>query len=182
MEIRKMATESSKTCGTDAKITRSRKLLLVSHCVLNQNSVVCGWERAAGAFQFVREIIESGVGIIQLPCPEMEYAGCGRPPQNYEEYNTAPYRELCRRLAESVTGQMKEYLKHGYQYCGIIGIQNSPTCSISGRRGVFMEELLAQLSDIGLVSGCFEVPESYDDGCQGGVLDLIHQIKSEVQK
>lgn len=169
-----MSTESS-------KITRSRKLLLVSHCVLNQNSVVCGWERAAGAFQFVREIIESGVGIIQLPCPEMEYAGCGRPPRDYEEYNTAPYREVCRRLASSVTRQMEEYLKHGYEYCGIIGIQNSPTCSISGRRGVFMEELLAQLSGIGLVSPCFEVPESYDDECQDGVQDIIHQIKSEVQ-
>lgn len=176
-----MITESSKGCSTNAKITRSKKLLLVSHCVLNQNSVVCGWERAAGAFQFVKEIIESGAGIIQLPCPEMEYAGCGRPPRNYEEYNTAPYRELCRRLAGSVTGQMKEYLKHGYQYCGIIGIQNSPTCSISGRRGVFMEELLAQLSDIGLVSGYFEVPESNNDECQGGVPDIIHQIKAEVQ-
>ncbi len=139
---------------------RSKKIVVVSHCVLNQNSVISDWERAKGAFPFMSDILKEGVGIIQLPCPELMFGGCNRPPKTYEEYNTDEYRNLCKQLASLHIPQIKEYLNNGYLCQGIIGIQNSPTCSISNQRGVFMEEIFEELKRQDISLEAFEVADS----------------------
>lgn len=146
---------------------RSKKLIMVSHCILNQNSVVEPLARARGGFSFVKEIIESGVGIIQLPCPEFRYLGITRKPMEKSEYNTPEYRELCRKLFEPVLEDLLIYLENGYEFTGIIGINQSPTCSISGNRGIFMEEIFDLLSSKGIEPNYFEVPENYEDSVHG---------------
>ena len=50
---------------------RSKKVVLVSHCILNQNSVVNDLARAKGAYrEIVETIMDNDIGIHQLPCPE----------------------------------------------------------------------------------------------------------------
>ena len=77
---------------------KSRRIVLVSHCVLNQNSVVEGWSRAKGAVPIVKLLLEEGIGIVQLPCPELICGGLSRPPRSFDDYNTAGYRARCRDL------------------------------------------------------------------------------------
>lgn len=48
---------------------RNKKLLIVSHCIINQNSVVEPLARAKGAFPVIIKLLEEEIGIIQLPCP-----------------------------------------------------------------------------------------------------------------
>jgi predicted secreted protein len=146
---------------------RSKKLVMVSHCILNQNSVVEPLARAKGSFVFVKDLIDSGVGIIQLPCPEFRYLGITRKPMNKSEYNTPEYRKLCRELFEPVLKDLLIYLANGYEFTGIIGINQSPTCSISGNRGIFMEEIFDLLSSRGIEPNYFEVPENYEDAVHG---------------
>src|SRR3989344_3578721 len=65
---------------------RSRKLVFVAHPILNQNSMPVGKEKAPGAVKEVVEILaENGIGIIQMPCPELECFGIERKPKNKEE-------------------------------------------------------------------------------------------------
>jgi predicted secreted protein len=142
---------------------RSKKIMLVSHCILNQNSVVEPLARARGAFGFAKELIDSGIGIIQLPCPEFRYLGITRKPMSKAEYDTPEYRSLCRRLFEPILEDLLVYLDNGYEFCGIIGINQSPTCSITGKRGILMEEVLTLLASKGISPNYLEVPEDYDD-------------------
>ncbi len=142
---------------------RSKKLLVVSHCVLNQNSVLTDWERARGSFQFISEVIKRGIGIIQLPCPELLYGGVSRQPMTYEEYNTTEYRNLCKKEVIGVMRQIDIYLQEGYEIYGVVGIEESPTCSISKQRGVFMEEFLEMLKDKNVKYNTVEIPEVWTD-------------------
>ena len=52
--------------------SRSGKIIFLSHCCLNQNAKVRGIARYPGAIRpLVELLLEHGVGIYQMPCPEM---------------------------------------------------------------------------------------------------------------
>ncbi|MGL5575128.1 MAG: CD3072 family TudS-related putative desulfidase [Sarcina sp.] len=142
---------------------RSKELVIVSHCVLNQNSVVEGLARAKGGFKIVEEILSSGLGIIQLPCPEFKFLGIKRKGQSKEEYDTKEYRELCKNLFIPILEDLKQYRENGYEVKKIIGINQSPTCSISGKRGIFMEEIFKMLEE---ASFNLEYEEILEDYCE----------------
>jgi predicted secreted protein len=125
---------------------RSKRILLVSHCILNQNTVIENEARAEGAILSATEwAMKEGFGILQLPCPEFTFLGLNRPPMTYEQYNTPEYRKHCREILAPVLNQAKEYQKNGFEITGLLGIKGSPSCDPS--RGVFMEELLALLAE-----------------------------------
>ncbi|MBM4764834.1 CD3072 family TudS-related putative desulfidase [Bacillus sp. B15-48] len=119
---------------------RSKKILLVSHCIINQNTVIEEEARAMGAIPSALDWIkEEGFGVVQLPCPEFTFLGLDRPPMTYEEYDTFEYRSHCQKILTPVIEQLEEYRRCGYEIIGVLGIQSSPSCD--QMRGVFMEEL-----------------------------------------
>jgi len=63
-----------------------REFVVVSHCILNQHAVIPGWERARGAFPLAISLLNQGVALLQLPCPEFLTLGKERPPMTYQEY------------------------------------------------------------------------------------------------
>ncbi len=154
-----------------------RRVVLVSHCVLNQSAVVRGLERAAGPFDFVREFVDEGVGIVQLPCPELLYGGCLRPPMHYEQYDTPEYRRHCKKLAEAAVWQIVEYAKNDVECVGLVAIRRSPTCSVSGTRGVFMRILCESLKEEGLNIPVWEVPETQPS--EGG-FSMEELVRTEI--
>lgn len=144
-------------------MNRSKKIIIVSHCILNQNSVVYPLARAKGAFKISSYLVNSGAGLYQLPCPEFKHLGLTRKPMEKEDFDTPFYRSLCIKLAGEVLIDLKEYKDQGYTLCGFIGINNSPTCSISGKMGIFMEELLSLLKANNINIDYFEIPEDYNE-------------------
>lgn len=156
---------------------RGKRLVLVSHCVLNQNAVVRDWERASGAYNdVVRILLEQGLGIFQLPCPEFSMLGEDRPPLAWSEYDTPVYRAHCRELAAEPVKQVREYVKQGYQIVGLLGIQESPSCDTTRRRGVFMEELLRLLEAEPIQLRTYDIPESYREGQPADVLEQVRRF------
>ena len=108
---------------------RSKRILLVSHCILNQNTVIKDEERAEGAvLSAATWALTEGFGLLQLPCPEFTFLGLERPPMTYEEYDTKEYRRHCRQILQPVLEQALDYLKNGYEMAGVLGIQSSPSC------------------------------------------------------
>ncbi|NLY08352.1 MAG: hypothetical protein GXZ11_00405 [Tissierellia bacterium] len=143
---------------------RSKKILFVSHCVLNQNSVVKPLARAKGAYRdIVSTIMENGIGVHQLPCPEFKQLGLNREPMSKVQYSTTEYRALCHICAVETVEIIKHYKSEGYKIMGIIGIEQSPTCSISGEQGIFMEELFEELKTHGIELSTIDVPTIYQD-------------------
>ena len=157
---------------------RDKKLILLSHCILNQNSVVLPLARSKGGFLIAKSILDEGIGIIQLPCPEFKFLGPERKPMNKEEYDSPEYRSLCRDLFVPILQDIKKYLAQDYSLLGILGINESPTCSITGKRGIFMEEIFAMLNAEAININSFEIPSDYSEDVDFNT--LYNNLKSSL--
>lgn len=140
---------------------RSKEIIVIAHCCLNQNTVVPGWDRARGAYPFIKQLIQRGYGILQLPCPETLALGIDRPPMDYDEYNTPEHRSLCEKLCDIPVQMVKHHHDAGDRLIGIIGIRYSPNCALSDQRGVFMKILLERLEETKPSLPLIEVPVEY---------------------
>lgn len=139
---------------------RSRRIAVVAHCVLNQNSVLTGWERSEGPFAgWACPLMETGWSLYQLPCPELHFAGVNRPPQDYAGYDTPAFRELCRRLLGPHVEALLKLREDGCLF-RLVGIAESPSCDLRYGKGVMMEELGAMLP-ANFFSSYDMVPEKY---------------------
>jgi predicted secreted protein len=140
---------------------RKSKVILVSHCVLNQNSVVHPLARSSGPFKTIVEMLmEHDFGIVQLSCPEILMYGMNRLPMTKSEYDTPDYKALCKELAERDFELIKRFWDGEIAVAGIIGIDQSPSCSQVNDEGHFM----AALTQYEIISGLprIDIPESYE--------------------
>lgn len=144
---------------------RSKRVIFISHCILNQNTVVWPLARAKGAYtEIIETIMKNGIGIHQLPCPEYRHLGIKRDPMTKEEYDTEEYRKICKNISIDTISIMKEYIENGYEIAGLIGINESPTCSIRDSKGIFIEEMLELMNKINLDIKLLDVSVDYIDG------------------
>jgi predicted secreted protein len=149
-----------------------RKVALIAHCLLNQNAKVCDGARYRGLVNPVVEALRSrGYQLLQLPCPELAFAGVRRWWAVYEQYDTPAYRAHCRRLAQGIAPLIEQHLRRGDEVI-LIGLDGSPSTGVRftsskpdwggrpnrpeddweivPRRGVWIEELEAELARRGL--------------------------------
>jgi predicted secreted protein len=126
------------------KDKRSKKVVFVSHCILNQNAKLADCAHYPGTITETAEVLlNANVGIIQMPCPEFLYLGLDRK----VDYGTNPSVEsedtriarcmneekskcLCRNLINDILCQIEEYQKFDFDIVGFIGINASPTCGV----------------------------------------------------
>ena len=145
---------------------RSRTLVFVAHCVLNQNA------RDAGTADFpammkplVNELATRNIAVIQLPCPELMVLGLRRardssPLQTIRErLETAESHARLGYLVEQVVYQIRDYQAQGFRILGILGKNGSPTCGVRttsriigspDSEGVFIRLLKQRLEAEGL--------------------------------
>jgi predicted secreted protein len=128
---------------------RGRRVAFVSHCLLNENTRYLGGAFKAGAVpEIVTGLLEAGVGISQMPCPE-QYAWGGvlkrlllRAYGLRQSPLYALRRPLLRifiaythlayaRLARGVAREIADYRRSGYEVVGVLGVGSSPSCGVS---------------------------------------------------
>ncbi len=174
---------------------RSKKIVYLAHCLLNQNAKVRGLAGYPGAFEpLARILLKSGVGLVQLPCPEMACLGPKRPlgTDTVEQYDTKRYRAVCRKLARAAARELKAYQKAGYNVLGVLGVEGSPSCSVGkaprlvrGKRrlvkgrGLFMEALTRELARNGLNAPFMGVPECPEAGALGSTLKKVERMAKQ---
>lgn len=146
---------------------RSKKVVFLSHCIINQNAKVLEFAWYAGVVSPIVDFLKrQGYAIEQLPCPETLYLGVKRWWHSKDLYDNPGFRKHCRALAKHVVDLMEHYIKKGFEIV-LIGLDGSPSCGINltGRNpywggrpqasieqyqvvsgmGVWMEELLAEV-------------------------------------
>lgn len=153
---------------------RSKKVMFVAHCILNQNARIdtCAFTPAAIP-KIPEHLIRNDIGIVQYPCPEFNVLGLGRQGQDckildgsyhhkdgevYDQLSIPERRTYLRGIAENIVYQIKEYKKYGFRVLGILGIGGSPTCGVEityyqqlkEGKGAFIEELAHVLEENGL--------------------------------
>jgi predicted secreted protein len=119
---------------------RSKKVILVLHCLLNQNARIDGCAYFPGAMgEAARVVIDSGIGVLQMPCPELCCLGLDRSGQRRGDTNIGIREALldgdgakaCRELVQRVMLNVNEYRKHGFQIIGVVGNDGSPACGVA---------------------------------------------------
>ena len=140
---------------------RKSKVILVSHCVLNQNAVVHPLARSSGPFKTIVEMLMAhDFGIVQLSCPEILMYGMNRLPMTKSEYDTPDYRALCNKLAKRDFELIKRFWDGEIIISGIVGIDQSPSCSQIKDEGHFMTAL--KQYDIIRNLPRIDIPETYE--------------------
>lgn len=139
---------------------RSMKVVWIPHCELNQNARVAGAaEVPAAVAGLVRGLMERGIGIVQLPCPELIVLGLDREHfQIRSGLDSRPARRVLRRLARQVVYQIEQYRQCGVRVLGVFGKNGSPACGVEMTwkdeygpgTGAFIEELQALFAERGL--------------------------------
>lgn len=131
---------------------RGRRLVFVSHCLLDQNARFPGIAVQEGCVRpLVDRLCASGVGIEQLPCPEIRYWGGVerrlvmpflnisprfvdsdlRPPLSWAVGSSLlVYRLLCRLEAWRVARSIAGFVARGYSVAGIVVMNDSPSCGL----------------------------------------------------
>ena len=147
---------------------RSKKVVLVSHCILNQNAISDGTaDYPAAIKEIIYPLIEAGAGILQMPCPELNCLGLDRGDVHGGERpvvveNTRIRRSLMKPdayrvlvgLVDQVVHQVEEYLRNGFRVVAVVGMNRSPSCGVDttsdndqeiAGRGLFMDKLREEL-------------------------------------
>jgi uncharacterized protein (DUF4213/DUF364 family)/predicted secreted protein len=153
--VRRLAQVMGIGCERDR---RSRRVVLAIDCILNQNAR----DRGAATFpalnwEVLRLCEAFEVGVVQMPCPEMEFLGIvrERPPGTSirAALDTDEGRTCCRRISVEVVDRVQKYVRQGYQILAILGGNpDSPGCAVHGgpagllaTSGVLMRELQDEL-------------------------------------
>lgn len=127
---------------------RSRRVLFVSHCLLNQNVRYLGGATHPGvAPPAVGRFIEDGTGLYQMPCPEqvawggvmkrlvLRFYGAegswlyrlrGLVCPLFLLYTRWRYRRLAKRAAKDIA----DYARSGFEIVGVLGVGDSPSCGV----------------------------------------------------
>ena len=113
-------------------MNRSKKIAIISHCIINQNSVVKGEYKDINIFfPFIKKLFEENIGILQWPCPETECYGLRRWGHVKEQFDNCGYRKYLEKIVNSFVDIIKEYINNGYEIVGIYGISGSPSCGVN---------------------------------------------------
>lgn len=128
--------------------SRGKQVAFVSHCLLNENVRYLGGAfRPGGVAEVIDDLVERGVGICQMPCPEQHAWGGVLKRHMLRAYGargTALYRfrgPLLRlfiaytryvywRLASQVAREIADYERSGFTVIGIVGVGASPSCGV----------------------------------------------------
>lgn len=148
-------------------------------------------------------LLQKGVGLLQMPCPELRAAGANRKPMTKEEYEQFGLRAEANKCAVEVADQTVAHLSSDGRVVCVIGIGRSPSCGVvtttgldprqSKREsttvagaGLFMESLALELDRRALSVPMLEVPDLFgrDEGCEqwflrelGGLLDHYQELR-----
>lgn len=164
---------------------RSMKVVLVAHCVLNQNArhVNCA-DFPAMMKPLLAALQDRDIGIVQLLCPEMMALGLGRdrdvPPLDTirEALELPEAADRLQPFLDQIIYMIREYQWQGFQIVGILGKNGSPSCGVETTslksgfapgEGIFFRLLRKRLEKEGIQIGI----KGVDDHRQQEAIDWL---------
>ena len=127
---------------------RGHEVVFVSHCLLDENARYLGGAFHRGAVPEMRALLDAGVGIHQLPCPEQRAWGGARKRWLLRAYGwrdrplyhlrrplfalfVAQTRVRYALLARSVAREIEDLGRAGVRVRAIVGVGGSPSCGVT---------------------------------------------------
>lgn len=140
-------------------IIRTKKTFFISECLVNQNLRAYGVSNMKGQgplSELIDLLVENGIGLTVVPCPEIYYEGLKRKACGKERYRNSEYKKICDIEAEKVVKRYKLYLDDEYKVGGFICVNGSPSCAIDfcydnenkiNEPGTFIESIQTKLKE-----------------------------------
>lgn len=152
---------------------RSRKVVFLSHCLLNENTRYLGGACRQGCLSEILDVcITKGFGIVQMPCPEQHAWG------GVLKRRLLPFlgsegtlffrlggvllpamlwytRYLYHTLARQVANQVRDYVSSGFTVVGIVGVDGSPSCGV--RQTLDMRRSLGLVARLSATAGIMDM-------------------------
>lgn len=136
--------------GHDVQVgdARARRVVFLSHCLLNENTRYLGGAARPGCVQeIVNACTDSDLGMVQLPCPEEHAWGGVRKRWLLRLYGSSRWlpgplrrallpallaytRWVYARLARDAARRVADYRRTGHQVVAVVGVDGSPSCGI----------------------------------------------------
>jgi len=180
---------------------RSKRVLLVAHCVLNQNAKLDRCAHYPGVVSGVTQLlVNAGIGLLQMPCPELMCLGLGRHAEQgttatveaedtriAERMSQADARSICQRLVEDLVYQVREYRQHGFEIAGLVGVNGSPSCGVEttwcddqehAGPGTFIEMLQAEFECGGVPIPMRGIKAYQPDRALSAVTELLQRAQA----
>ena len=128
---------------------RSRRVIFVSHCLLNENTRYAGGAFRPGTVtELVTLVVQNGWGIYQMPCPEQRAWGGVLKRHLLRAYGAEPgvlyklrrpllhrfiayTRLVYGRMARRVALDIADYQRSGFEVIGVVGVGASPPCGLA---------------------------------------------------
>ena len=115
-----------------------KKVLFVSHCILNTASKVVLYNQEEMEAEeklrkeFLNLAINNDIHLIQLPCPEFTLYGAKRWGHVSNQFDNIFFKKHCRKILEPIIDQLKEYLdnENMFEVLGFVGVDGSPSCGV----------------------------------------------------
>lgn len=177
---------------------RGRMVAVLAHCILNQNAKLDRCAHCAGAVREVLEVLlDWGIGIVQMECPEMLHLGLDRqtdpaasPSVAAEDtriarrMEEAAAQDIVEGIARHVVAQIADYRCHGFSVIGLLGINGSPSCGVEttwrddhepAGYGQLVAALARQLEAKGLSIPMRGIRSSDPEAAQAITLELVRK-------
>lgn len=132
----------------EAPDARSKRVVFLSHCLLNENVRYPGGATCAGALPaVVARYGAEGIGLCQMACPEQRAWGGVEKRHLVRQYGrrslrwwlvrrltvavaTIWTRVVYRRLARSIARDIADYRAAGMDVVEVVGVGGSPSCGV----------------------------------------------------
>jgi predicted secreted protein len=168
-----------------------RRILLVSHCILNPHSKAVGLfgeERVKASRRVVEALMRDlETGVIQLPCPELLYKGLSREPASREAYDNPEFRRICREIGDQAAKTAVKYEQEGVRVVAYLGVEGSPSCGVEWThfiddkpekgKGVFTETLCEAMGNAGVEISLLGLPEKEKYGSLEELLKRLEALR-----
>lgn len=113
-----------------------KKILVITHCILNRASKVESYnieeinQENELRKELLKEVFEKDVELLQLPCPEFTIYGARRWGHVKDQFDNPFFRNHCKNILKPIIEQLIEYYtnKDKFEILGIVAIDGSPSC------------------------------------------------------
>ena len=133
---------------------RSRRVMFIAHCLLNENTrYLGGASRPAVVREVVEFCLQHDIAIVQLPCPEqcawggvlkirlLRFYGVEGSWRSWVGHLLFPVmtwwtRRIYRALARQTASQISDYIASQMAVVAVRGVDGSPSCGVAKRLDV----------------------------------------------
>lgn len=140
----------------------SRKIIVVTHSILNQDSLPEDKRLVSGPLPVVSDFVDLGINIVQIPDVVKFYTLFVERPLEESDYLTEEFKSYTKRLLVPYVDQVMEKVKEGYEFLGVLSYRGDAGHRMEPETSPVMLELFRLFDRNCMATPYYEIGENLD--------------------